>query len=78
MTGTNERKQKKQKQLEIGATSAPHAEILEQAKPILEEQGIELEIQTFSKYVLIKPALNDGDLRCKLFSTHPILRIQNY
>ena len=45
------------KTIKIGATSAPHAEILEQAKPILEEQGIELDIQTFSKYELINPAL---------------------
>ena len=42
---TNETEQKKQKQLIVGATSAPHAEILEQAKPILEEKGIELEIE---------------------------------
>ena len=47
------KEQKKQKQLVVGATSAPHAEILEQAKPILKEKGIELDIQTFSRYELL-------------------------
>ena len=46
------KEQKKQKQLKVGATNAPHAEILEQAKPLLEEKGIELEIETFQNYVI--------------------------
>ena len=46
--GTNEGTEAT-KTIKVGATNAPHAEILEEAKPILEEKGIELEIQTFSK-----------------------------
>jgi D-methionine transport system substrate-binding protein len=64
------------KTIKIGATSAPHAEILEQAKPILEEQGIELDIQTFSKYELINPALNDGDLDANFFQHIPYLNTE--
>lgn len=30
--------------LTVGASNTPHAEILEQAKPILAKQGIDLEI----------------------------------
>ncbi|WP_428911122.1 MetQ/NlpA family ABC transporter substrate-binding protein [Niallia sp. Krafla_26] len=62
--------------IKIGATSAPHAEILEQAKPILEEEGIELDIQTFSKYELINPALDDGDLDANYFQHIPYLNTE--
>jgi D-methionine transport system substrate-binding protein len=31
--------------LTVGASNTPHAEILEQAKPILAKQGIDLEIK---------------------------------
>ncbi len=33
--------------LTVGASNTPHAEILEQAKPILAKQGIDLEIKPF-------------------------------
>lgn len=73
--GTNEGTEET-KTIKIGATSAPHAEILEQAKPILEEQGIELDIQTFSKYELINPALNDGALDANFFQHIPYLNTE--
>ena len=31
--------------LVVGASNVPHAEILEEAKPLLKEKGIELEIE---------------------------------
>ena len=31
----------------VGATSVPHAEVLEEAKPLLEEKGIDLTIETY-------------------------------
>ena len=34
--------------LKIGATAVPHAEILEQVKPILAKDGIELKITEFT------------------------------
>src|SRR5690554_1254002 len=60
----------------VGATNKPHAEILEKAKPILEEQGINLKIQTFSKYELINPALVDKDLDANFFQHLPYLELQ--
>lgn len=60
----------------IGATNKPHAEILEKAKPILEKEGIDLEIKTFSKYELINPALVDKDLDANFFQHLPYLEIQ--
>ena len=38
--------------LVIGATSTPHAEILEYAKPLFEAKGYKLQIEVFSKYQL--------------------------
>ncbi|MEG2394873.1 MAG: MetQ/NlpA family ABC transporter substrate-binding protein, partial [Ruthenibacterium sp.] len=40
------------KTLVVGATVAPHAEILEAAKPLLAAEGIELVIKEFDDYVL--------------------------
>lgn len=41
--------------LTVGASNVPHAEILEQAKPILAKQGIDLEIKPFQDYILPTP-----------------------
>lgn len=38
--------------LVVGASNTPHAIILEQVEPILEEQGIDLEIETYQDYIL--------------------------
>lgn len=51
----------------VGATNVPHAEILEEAKPLLEEKGIELEIETFQDYVLPNQALESKDLDANFF-----------
>ena len=38
--------------LVIGASNTPHAIILEKATPLLEEKGIELEIEKYQDYIL--------------------------
>ncbi|MCU9612844.1 MetQ/NlpA family ABC transporter substrate-binding protein [Caldibacillus lycopersici] len=65
------------KTLVIGATDEPHAVILEKAKPILEEQGIDLEVKTFSKYELLNPALDSKDLDANYFQHIPYLEAEN-
>lgn len=50
------------KTLKIAASATPHAEILEQAKPILAEQGIGLEITVFDDYVLPMTVVESGEL----------------
>lgn len=55
-------KAKEDKTLKIAASATPHAEILEQAKPILEKQGITLEITVFDDYVLPMTVVESGDL----------------
>lgn len=64
---------KDDKTIVVGASPAPHAEILEQAKPLLEEKGYKLEIQEFTDYVLPNTALNDGDLDANYFQHKPYM-----
>ena len=53
--------------LKVGASITPHAEILEQCKPILEEQGITLEIVEYTDYVQPNTAVEEGDLDANYF-----------
>ena len=46
--------------LKVAASPTPHAEILEQVKPILAEQGIDLVIDEYSDYVVPNTAVEDG------------------
>lgn len=61
------------KKLVVGATPAPHAEILEVAKEILAEQGIELEIKEFQDYVLPNTAVDTGEIDANYFQHQPYL-----
>ncbi len=53
---------KEEKVIKIAASATPHAEVLEQAKPILEKQGIKLEITVFDDYVLPMTTVESGEL----------------
>ncbi|MEG0013595.1 MAG: MetQ/NlpA family ABC transporter substrate-binding protein [Cellulosilyticaceae bacterium] len=62
--------------IKIGATSDPHANILKVVKPILAEQGIELDIQVIDDYQLLNRALNDGEIDANFFQHVPFLEEQ--
>lgn len=57
----------------VGASSVPHAEILEEAKPLLEEKGIILEIEPYEDYVLPNDDLAEGTLDANYFQHIPYL-----
>ena len=57
----------------IGASSTPHAEILEQVKEDLSAEGYDLDIKIFDDYVLPNTALNDGSLDANFFQHLPYL-----
>jgi len=63
--------------LVVGASSTPHAEILEATKPLLEEKGIELEIVVFDDYVQPNLQLESGDLDANYFQHIPYLESFN-
>lgn len=53
--------------IRVGASPAPHAEILEQVVPILAEQGITLEIEEFTDYIVPNNAVESGELDANYF-----------
>ncbi len=63
--------------IKVGASSAPHAVILEQVKPVLAEQGYDLQIVIFDDYILPNTALNDGELDANYFQHTPYLNSFN-
>lgn len=64
------------KKIVVGASNVPHAEILEEAKPLLEEKGFEMEIKTFNDYVVPNQALDSGELDANYFQHIPYLESQ--
>ncbi|MBN6889112.1 D-methionine transport system substrate-binding protein [Cytobacillus horneckiae] len=64
------------KTLKIGASNVPHAEILTEAKPLLEEKGIELDITTFQDYIVPNQALESEDIDANYFQHIPYLESQ--
>ncbi|MCF2647002.1 MetQ/NlpA family ABC transporter substrate-binding protein [Niallia circulans] len=67
------KEEKETTKLVVGASNVPHAEILEEAKPILKEKGIDLEIVTFQDYVLPNKALESKELDANYFQHIPYL-----
>ncbi|XXM70462.1 MetQ/NlpA family ABC transporter substrate-binding protein [Lysinibacillus sphaericus] len=65
-----------EKELVVGASNVPHAEILEQVKPILEEKGIDLQIETYQDYILPNKDLDNGDIDANYFQTIPYMELQ--
>lgn len=61
------------KVIKIGASPAPHAEILEIVKTELAEDGYTLEIVEYNDYVLPNTALEDGELDANYFQHLPYL-----
>lgn len=59
--------------IRIGVSPGPHAEILEQVKPLLAEKGIALRIVEFSDYVVPNQALDAGELEANSFQNQPYL-----
>jgi D-methionine transport system substrate-binding protein len=74
--GGKESKEEGKKELVVGASNVPHAEILEEAKPLLAEKGIDLKIETFQDYVLPNKALDDKELDANYFQHIPYLEAQ--
>ncbi|MCI8510559.1 MAG: ABC transporter substrate-binding protein [Lachnospiraceae bacterium] len=61
------------KKIVVGASPSPHAEILNEAKALLEKQGYTLEIKEYNDYVQPNVALDAGDLDANYFQHQPYL-----
>ncbi len=63
----------KSKALKIGVSPVPHGEILEFAEPLLNKEGIEIEIIEFSEYVQPNMQLADKQIDANFFQHIPYL-----
>ena len=61
------------KEIVVGASPAPHAEILNAAKEVLASKGYELKIVEYTDYVQPNNALDSGDLDANYFQHKPYL-----
>lgn len=65
------------KVIKVGASSTPHAEILEAVKDNLAKEGYDLQIVVYDDYVLPNKALSDGELDANYFQHTPYLNSYN-
>ena len=61
----------------VAASATPHAEILEKAQEILEQQGYELEVTVFEDYVLPNEVVESGEFDANYFQHIPYLNSFN-
>lgn len=61
------------KVIKVAASATPHAEILEQAEPILKEQGWTLEVEVFDDYIQPNNVVDSGDFDANYFQHIPYL-----
>ena len=59
--------------IKVAASATPHAEILEEAKKILADQGWDLEITIFDDYVLPNEVVESGEFDANYFQHIPYL-----
>ena len=59
--------------LKVGATPAPHAEILAIAKDILAEKNVTLDIKEFTDYVQPNNVVDSGEVDANYFQHQPYL-----
>ena len=61
------------KTITVAASETPHSEILEAAKPLLEEEGYDLEVTVFDDYVQPNEVVESGDFDANYFQHIPYL-----
>ena len=59
--------------IKVAASATPHAEILEEAKPILEKEGWDLEVTIFDDYVQPNLVVESGEFDANYFQHIPYL-----
>ncbi|HVI40504.1 MAG TPA: MetQ/NlpA family ABC transporter substrate-binding protein [Anaerovoracaceae bacterium] len=59
--------------LKIGASTVPHAEILEFVKPMLAKEGIDLQITEYTDYIIPNTAVESHELDANYFQHQPYL-----
>ncbi|MCD9027886.1 MetQ/NlpA family ABC transporter substrate-binding protein [Luteimonas sp. BDR2-5] len=63
--------------LSVAATAVPHAEILEVVKPLLADEGVDLQIRVFNDYVQPNDQVVQRQIDVNYFQTEPYLDAYN-
>ncbi|TCV93244.1 D-methionine transport system substrate-binding protein [Luteibacter rhizovicinus] len=63
--------------LSVAATPVPHAEILKEIKPLLAQQGVDLDIKVFTDYVQPNTQVAQKQIDVNFFQTEPYLDSYN-
>src|SRR5699024_10384858 len=74
--GNSDEGEQEEVELVIGATSVPHAEILEKAEDLLKEECITLDIETYQDYIIPNEELDNGTLDANYFQHIPYFEDQ--
>ena len=61
------------KVIKVAASATPHAELLEQAKPILADKGYDLQVTVFDDYVQPNEVVESGEFDANYFQHIPYL-----
>lgn len=77
LVGCGSKKDAADNTIKVGASSTPHAEILEQVKEALAAEGYTLDIVIYDDYVLPNEALANGELDANYFQHTPYLNSYN-
>ena len=72
-SSTDSNKSANDNTITVAASPSPHAEILEVAKEVLAEQGINLDIKVFNDYVIPNTATESGEVDANYFQHTPFL-----
>ena len=63
-----------EKEIKLGATAGPHAEVAEAVAKEAEKQGLHVKVVEFSDYVTPDQALADGDIDLNSYQHEPFLK----
>ena len=77
LTGCGSSDSAESKVIKVAASATPHAEILEQAAPLLEEKGYTLEVTVFDDYVQPNQVVESGEFDANYFQHIPYLESFN-
>lgn len=65
--GAKGNEKKDDKVIKVAASATPHAEILEEAAPLLKEKGFELQVKVYDDYIQPNDVVESGDFDANYF-----------
>lgn len=72
-SSSKEASSKDGKVIKVAASATPHAEILEEVKPVLKEKGWDLQVTVFDDYVQPNDVVESGDFDANYFQHIPYM-----